>query len=104
MATAAVRASADWRAAGAGRGGVGDRSAVVMAALLSAGGWVAALLLSTPRTAFLVTLGLVALLDLAALPPRNEPEYDDREAFYRTDQVLSRSRCRAGAAPQPDRC
>jgi hypothetical protein len=29
------------------------------------------------------------LLDLAALPERNAGEYDYREAFYRTDQVIN---------------
>jgi hypothetical protein len=72
-----------------GGGGVGDRSAAIMTILLSLAAWVATLLLSTPRAAFLVTLGLVALLDLAALPQRNVPEYDDRDAFFRTDQVLT---------------
>jgi len=72
-----------------GGGGVGDRSAVVMSVLLCVGVWVAARLLGGPRAAFLATLALVALLDLAALPQRNTPEYDDLQAFYRTDQVLS---------------
>jgi hypothetical protein len=31
----------------------------------------------------------VALLDLAALPQRNMPVYDGREAFFSTDQVLA---------------
>ena len=60
-----------------------------MIALLSLAAWGATMLLSTPRAAFLVTLGVVALLDLAALPQRAAPEYDDREAFFRTDQVLT---------------
>jgi hypothetical protein len=72
-----------------GGGGVGDRSALVLAALLSVGVWLATLLLSTPRMALLVTLGVLALLDLAALPARNALEYDYREAFFRTDQVVS---------------
>jgi hypothetical protein len=72
-----------------GGGGVGNRSAIVMATLLSVGAWLAAMLLSTPRTAFLVTLGAVAVFDLAALPASNAPEYDDREAFFRTDQVIT---------------
>jgi hypothetical protein len=70
-------------------GGIGDRSAAIMTVLLSLAAWGATLLLSTPRVAFLITLGLVALLDLAALPAWNVPEYDDREAFFRTDQVLA---------------
>lgn len=72
-----------------GGAGVGDRSAIVMAILLSVGVWLAALLLSTPRVAFLVMLGAVAVLDLAALPARNAPEYDDREVFFRTDQLVT---------------
>jgi hypothetical protein len=46
-------------------------------------------LLGGPKVAFLVTLGVVALLDLAVLPQRATPVYDDLEAFYRTDQALS---------------
>lgn len=68
--------------------GVGDRSALVMASLLAIGAWLAARLLGGPRTAFLVTLGLMALFTVAALPPRNAPEYDDVEAVYRTDQLV----------------
>jgi hypothetical protein len=67
-----------------------------MATFLAVGVWLGAVLLSTPRTAFLCTLGLVALIDLAALPARDAPEYDEREAFYRTDQVLS---ARVSASP-----
>jgi hypothetical protein len=72
-----------------GAAGTGDRSAVVMAALLIAGAWVSAMLLGRPRTAFAIVLGLVILLDLAALSPRFEPDYDSREAFYRADQMLT---------------
>jgi hypothetical protein len=72
-----------------GGGGVGDRSAVVMSVLLVVAAWLAAWLLSGPRAALLVSLVLVALLDLGALPSRNAVPYDDLEAFYRTDQVLS---------------
>jgi hypothetical protein len=67
---------------------VGDRSALAMGVLLTAGTWLAARLLAGPRTALLVTLAAVALLNIAALPPRDPPPYDDLEAFYRTDQVL----------------
>lgn len=74
---------------GLAAGGVGDRSAAVMMALLGLSAWAAASVLFTARAAFLVTFCLVGLLDLAALPPRNAPEYDDRQAFYRTDQVLA---------------
>ena len=69
--------------------GVGDRSAVVMGALLIGGAWLAARLLGGARTAFVVSLGLMALFDVAALPQRDAPEYDGVEAWYRTDQVVS---------------
>jgi hypothetical protein len=72
-----------------GSSGPGDRAAVVMTALLAVGGWSAAMVLGTTRMAFVVVLSLVALLDLAALPARNPLEYDEREAIYRTDQVMS---------------
>jgi hypothetical protein len=72
-----------------GGAGTGDLSAVLMAALLGLGAWLTAMLLGRPRTAFALVLGLVVLLDMAALPPRLEPAYDSREAFYRADQVLS---------------
>lgn len=101
-AAAHTRGNQAWTAAAAGAlavglgarlaiggAGVGDRSAVVMATLLSIGVWLAARLLGGPKTAFLVTAGLLTLLDLAALPPRDAPIYDDLEAVYRTDQVLS---------------
>ena len=72
-----------------GGGGTGDLSAAVMLSLLASSAWVAALLLATPRTAFCVALALIVLLDLAALPARDPPEYDALEAFYRTDQVIA---------------
>jgi hypothetical protein len=72
-----------------GGAGAGDRSAIVMSVVLSIGIWTAARLLSGPRVAFMVTLVVVALLDLAALPQRNPPTYDDLQALYRTDQELS---------------
>ncbi|MBV9325650.1 MAG: hypothetical protein JO352_17910 [Chloroflexi bacterium] len=72
-----------------GGAGVGDRSAMVMALALSLGAWAAARLLGGPRVAFGVMLAVVALLDLAALPQKNPPAYDDLQAFYRTDQLLS---------------
>ena len=62
-----------------------------MSLLLTLGAWLAARVLGGPRVALLVTLLATALLDLAALPPRDPPPYDDLEAFYRTDQVLSAS-------------
>ena len=69
--------------------GAGDRSALVMATLLTLGAWLAARLIGGPRTAFLVSLGLVVLFDVAALPPRGVTEYDGVEAWYRTDQVVA---------------
>ena len=70
-------------------GAVGDRSAAVMMLLLGLAAWAAGMVLATPRAAFVVTLGLVALLEVGALPARDVPEYDDRLAFYQTDQVLA---------------
>jgi hypothetical protein len=72
-----------------GGAAVGDRSAMVMTVLLGVGAWAAARLLGGPRVAFIVTLVLVVLLDLAALPQRTPPPFDDLQAFYRTDQVLA---------------
>jgi hypothetical protein len=72
-----------------GGGGVGQRSAVVMTVLLAAAAWLAGRLLAGPRIALAVCIVLVALLDLGALPARDAAEYDDLQAFYRTDQVLS---------------
>jgi hypothetical protein len=74
---------------GLGGSGVGDRSAALMAAILAAGCWLAARLLGGPRTAAIVASGAVVLFDFAALPARNPPAYDDLQAFYRTDQVLT---------------
>lgn len=68
---------------------VADVSACVMAALLTAGAWTAARLLGGPRIALVLTALLVALFDLAALPARNPPPYDDLEAIFSTDQPLT---------------
>jgi hypothetical protein len=68
---------------------VGDLSAMVMTVLLAIATWLAARLLAGPRAALTATLVLVVLLDLAAFAPRTPPEYDDLEAFYRTDQSLT---------------
>jgi hypothetical protein len=68
--------------------GIGARSAVVMSLLLLIATWLAARLLSGPRTALLGVLALSVLLDIGAFPPRNPPPYDDLQAFYRTDQIL----------------
>jgi hypothetical protein len=72
-----------------GGGGVGERSATLLAFLLTLGGFAAARLVASPRVAFSVGLALVALFDLAALGPRNPAGYDDVQAFYRTDQSMS---------------
>jgi hypothetical protein len=70
-------------------GAIGDRSAAVLLLLLGLGAWAAAILLATPRKAFVVTFVVVALLEVAALPARGLPEYDERQAFFQTDQVLA---------------
>ncbi len=70
-------------------GAVGDRSAAMLLLLLALGAWAAAAVLATPRVAFVITLGLVGLLEVAALPASAIPEYDERQAFYQTDQVLA---------------
>jgi hypothetical protein len=72
-----------------GGAGVGERSAVLLAVLLTIGLWLAAWVIAGPRAALLATLACMALFDLAALPVRNPPAYDDLQAVYRTDQVLS---------------
>ena len=72
-----------------GGGGVGDLSATVMAVLLTAGAWAAARLLGGARLALFVVVALMMLFDVAVLPSRNPPEYDDLEALYRTDQQVS---------------
>jgi hypothetical protein len=69
--------------------GVGDRSGIVMAVLLTVGAWLAARLVAGPRLAFGAAAVLLVLFDIAALPPRGDPEYDDLQAFYRTDQLLT---------------
>ncbi len=82
-------------------GGVGGWSAALMTVLLGLSVWLGAWLLATPRTAFVATLGLVVLLDLAALPPRTAPEYDDRQALFQTDQVLAAQASIAPAVVRP---
>ena len=69
--------------------GVGDISAAVLSVLLASGAWTAARLLAGPRAAFVASVVLLALFDLAALPSRTPPIYDDLQAFYRTDQELT---------------
>jgi hypothetical protein len=68
--------------------GVGDRSAMVLAVLLTACGWLAARLVGGPRVAFGVSVVGMALFGLAALPPRNPPPYDDVRALYTTEQAI----------------
>ena len=72
-----------------GGAGVGERSAVVLLVLLAGGVWLVARLVARPRVALLAVLAATAMFDLAALPPRDQPAYDDLQAFYATDQVLS---------------
>jgi hypothetical protein len=81
--------------------GVGNRSALVMTILVTAGVWIAARLLSGPRTALVFAAVLFALFDVASLPPRNAPEYDDLQAFYRTDQVLTAQLATGQATADP---
>ena len=72
-----------------GGGGIGDRSAAIMSALLVIGAWAAARQLRGPRAAFVAALVLVALFDAAALPTRGTPEYDDLQALYRPEQEIA---------------
>ncbi|HEV7664402.1 MAG TPA: hypothetical protein VGQ62_12755, partial [Chloroflexota bacterium] len=72
-----------------GTGGAGDRAAAVMAILLGLVVWIATMLVGTPRTGFFSAVGLMVLLDLAALPARPATEFDDRAALFKTDQVIS---------------
>jgi hypothetical protein len=83
-----------------GAGGIGDQSAAVMLAILGIVVWVASGMLASARTAFLLTLATVLLLDLAALPARGGPEYDDRQALFRTDQQLDVRLTAAGSGDQ----
>jgi hypothetical protein len=64
-------------------------SAALLAALLWLGLWLVALLLSTPRTAFVVGLVAMLVLDLAAVSPRTLVPYDQVEALSNTDQKLT---------------
>ena len=72
-----------------GGSGVGQRSAMVMTVLLAVAAWLAARMLSGRRAALAVCIVFVAVLDIAALPARDTAEYDDLQAFYRTDQAIS---------------
>jgi hypothetical protein len=75
-----------------GGGGVGARSAVVMLTLLVLGLGLAAWLgTRSARGVFWIVLATSAAVDLGALPVRNAPEYDEREALYRVDQAVGRS-------------
>ena len=60
-----------------------------MGLLLGGAAWLTARHFGGTRAALVAVAAVVVLIDVAALPPRNQPEYDDLEAFYRTDQVLS---------------
>ena len=102
MAAAATLVLGEGARLALGGSGVGDRSALVMVTLLAIGAWLAARLLGGPRTAFLVTFVLMALFNVAALPPRNPPEYDDVEALYRTDRpVIAKLPVPAVTSEQP---
>jgi hypothetical protein len=70
-------------------GGVGDRSAAVLGVLLTLCAWAAAWVIAGPRIALVVTVAAVVMLDLAGLPAKDAPDYDDVQAFYTPDQVLS---------------
>jgi hypothetical protein len=69
--------------------GVGDLSALVVGALIAVGMWLGVRLVAGPRVALVATILVVALVDVAALPSRDQPAYDDLQAFYSTDQELS---------------
>jgi hypothetical protein len=72
--------------------GTGARSAVVMTLLLSIGAWLACWVLrASPRATLFVVAATVLVLTVAALPVRNAPAYDEREALFRTDQAVARS-------------
>jgi hypothetical protein len=72
-----------------------------MLVLLAIGAWSAGWLLASTRGGFFATLVLVVLYTLAALPPRNQLEYDDRIALYRPDQSVVGSVVVSSAARQP---
>ena len=69
--------------------GVGERSALVMMLLLVGCTWLAARYVAGPRVALFAAVVATVLFDVAALAPRDQPVYDDLQAFYSTDQVLS---------------
>jgi hypothetical protein len=69
--------------------GVPGLSGLFLGVLLWLGAWLAAVLVASPRTAFLVGLAIMAVLNIAALPPRTFVQYDERVALHRTDQSLS---------------
>ena len=69
-------------------GGPGERAALVMAVLLEAGVGLAVWLVRSPRAALVAVLVATLATNLAALPPRGLPPYDDRQALYRTDQSV----------------
>jgi hypothetical protein len=80
---------------------VGDRSAAVLTVLLTLGAWLAAWLLLSPRAGFVAAVAAVAAFDVASLDPRAEPSYDDRQALYRTDQVLDLAAVAPDSLAQP---
>ena len=79
----------------------GGLPAAIMLVLLSLGMWAAAWLVSSERVAFISVVVVVCVVNLAALPPRPGPEYDERFAFYRTDQPITASVSASGAPRTP---
>jgi hypothetical protein len=79
----------------------GGLPAAIMLVLLSVGMWAAAWLVSSERVAFIAVLVVVCVVNLAALPPRPGPGYDERFAFYRTDQPITASVSASGAPRTP---
>ncbi len=64
-------------------------SAALLAALLWLGVWAGAVLLLSPRGAFLAALVTVLVLDFGALQPRMLVPFDDQQALYSADQVVT---------------
>ena len=70
-------------------GGTGDRSAALLALLLEVCVCAAVWLVASPRAAFVTALVAAVLLNVAAIRPRAEPPYDDRQALYKADQAIT---------------
>jgi hypothetical protein len=69
----------------------GGLPAVVMLLVLASGAWILGWILGSPRVALTAVAGVVLLVVMAGLPARPGPNYDERSAFYRTDQVIEAS-------------